>query len=124
MDKKSKSSETKKNAKLDPNMPPPAPIEPSANESKVLPPTGFRLPNGDPDLRPTAGYAGHYPVQFEDEADSTFAGRVAMFESSWATAQAIQSGGETFEGAVEKLDSRYDAELASLEVQRDANQLR
>jgi hypothetical protein len=95
-----------------------------APQGSVIEPHGERLDNGKPNLMPTAGYDGHYPVQFSDESDAMFASRVAMFEDSLATAQQIQDGGVTYEGAMEALDAKYEADKATLETQRDAHQLR
>lgn len=74
------------------------------------------VPGGGFDLSPTAGYDGHYPVQFSDESDATFAGRLAMFLGSLASARQIASGGATLEDAKAAAKARYDAEIANLEV--------
>lgn len=82
------------------------------------------VPGGGFDLSPTAGYDGHYPVQFSDEADSTFAARVAMFEGSLASARQIQNGGATLEEAKAAATARYEAEIANLEVVYKEKELR
>lgn len=84
-----------------------------------LPPAGNRLPNGKPNLAPSAGYDGHAPVQFEDESDEMFAGRVAMFESALANAVAIEKGGLDIDGQIRAAEARHEAEIASLEAMRD-----
>lgn len=63
----------------------------------------------------TSGYEGHYPVQFSDESDGTFAARVAMFEGSLASARQNQAGGITLEQAKVALEAKYDADLLALE---------
>lgn len=74
------------------------------------------LENGQPDLSPTAGYAHTYPVQYSDENDTEFAGRVAQWESSYATAQQIAAGGATLDQKKEALRVRYEADLLALEA--------
>lgn len=68
------------------------------------------------DLSPVAGYDGHYPVQFSDETDAMFKGRVAMFEGSLASARQIASGGASLADAKAAAKARYDAEVANLEA--------
>lgn len=46
-----------------------------------------RVPKAVPDLGPTAGYAGNEPVQYDDETDEQFAGRVATFNASLESAK-------------------------------------
>jgi hypothetical protein len=82
-------------------------------QGSVIEPTP--VPGGGFDLRPTAGYNGHYPVQFSDESDQTFAERVAMFESSYASAAATERGGEDLASAKSALEAKYKAELLALE---------
>ena len=77
------------------------------------------LPNGKPNLMPTAGYEGHEPVQYSDENDQQFAGRVAMFKSAYATAVAIENADgktqDSYNARKEALDAQYDADLANLD---------
>lgn len=76
---------------------------------------GQRLANGKPNLAPTAGYDGHYPVQFGDETDEVFAQRVAMFEDSFATAVSIEAGGANLEQQISALEAKFEAEKLALE---------
>lgn len=91
-----------------------------ANDTKLSPQGSViepvAVPGGGFDLSPTAGYDGHYPVQFSDEADATFKARVAMFESAYASARQTEKGGATLEDAKAAAKARYDAEIANLEV--------
>ena len=64
----------------------------------------------------TSGYDGHFPVQFSDESDGTFAARVAMFEGSLASARQNQAGGASLEEAKASLKAKYDAEVLSVEA--------
>lgn len=85
-------------------------------QGTVIPANGFRLPNGKPNLAPSAGYDGHAPVQFSDESDEMFAGRVAMFESALANARAIEHGGLDTAGLIAAADARHEAEVASIKA--------
>lgn len=71
--------------------------------------------DGTPNLKPTAGYAGHEPVQYDDESDEVFAQRVAMFESARNTAEQIEAGGATLEQKKEAARIRYEAEILNIE---------
>lgn len=71
--------------------------------------------NGVPVVTPTTGYEGHYPVQFADEADGTFAGRLAQFLESYASAVRNENGGN-LEDDKAALTARYDAEVLALEA--------
>lgn len=90
-----------------------------AEQGTVIDPKDQRLANGKVNLAPTAGYDGHYPVQFSDETDETFAARVAMFEDSYATAQVIEAGGMNIEASKKALQAKFDADIAALETQHD-----
>lgn len=93
-------------------------VENLAEQGTPISGNGPRLDNGKPDLSPTAGYDGHFPVQFGDETDETFAQRVAMFKQSYSSAMNIASGGQTYDGAVAALDARYEAEMAGIDSQK------
>ena len=93
-------------------------------QGTVIGPNGDRLENGKPNLSPTAGYDGHYPVQFADESDVMYASRVAMFEDSLATARQIEAGGETYDFQLDALQARFDADKAVLEENKKLHNLR
>lgn len=88
-------------------------------QGSVIGPRGDVLPNGKPNLAPSAGYDGHAPVQFSDESDEMFAGRVAMFTSALANARAIEAGGLDFDAQIEAAEARHEAEISNLEALRD-----
>jgi hypothetical protein len=91
-----------------------------AEQGTPIGPNGNRLDNGKPNLAPTAGYDGHYPVQFDDETDEMFAMRVAMFEDSYSTAVNIEEGGENLESQIKALDAKHEAEVAALKASHEA----
>lgn len=86
------------------------------NESKMSPQGSVIEPVKANEVTATSGYDGHYPVQFSDEADGTFAARVAMFEGSLASARQNQAGGASLEEAKASLKAKYEAEVLSLEA--------
>lgn len=98
--------------------------KPRRSTGNVKEPGLGRLPNGQVDLRPTAGYEGNEPVQYSDESDTQFAGRVAQFESSLASAKQIEAGGPTLETSKAALKAKYEADLLSLETQAKEGTLR
>jgi hypothetical protein len=96
---------------------------PRRSTGNVREPGDGYLPNGQPDLRPSAGYDSP-PVQYSDESDSSFQLRVADFETRKAHAEEIEAGGPTLESAKKAAKERYDAEIASLERQEAEGTLR
>lgn len=93
--------------------------KPRRSTGRVVP--DERMPDGSVDLRPTAGYAGHEPVQYSDESDQQFAGRVAQFESARANARDIEAGGQDFAAKRQAMKARHEAELAGLDAQEKSN---
>ncbi len=85
-----------------------------APQGTPIGPMGPRKANGEPDLSPVAGYEGHYPVQFVDEDDATFAARVAMFEKAYASALQNQAGGATVAQRIEALDAQYEVDKLNI----------
>lgn len=96
---------------------------PRRSTGNKIDPKDQYLPNGKPNLMPTAGYEGHEPVQYSDETDEQFAGRVAMFKSAYATAVSIENANGTsqdsYKARKEALDAQYDADLANLEATKN-----
>lgn len=77
-----------------------------------------RTASGVPIISPTSGYDGHYPVQFSDESDATFAERVSMFDSAYASAVKNEKGANSVEGkaaAKVALKAKYELDLKALE---------
>lgn len=73
---------------------------------------------GIPVITPTTGYEGHYPVQFSDESDQTFAERVSMFVSAYASAVINENGAksvEAKEASKVALKAKYELDLKALE---------
>lgn len=84
---------------------------------RVKEPGYGRLPNGEPDLRPTAGYAGNEPVQYSDESDAQFQGRVSDFELRRQHAEDIENGGKpSVESQKKALKLKYDADVAAVDT--------
>lgn len=86
-----------------------------APQGSVIPPV-VRI-GGVPVVTAKSGYDGHYPVQFSDESDEMFLGRVAQFESSYANAVKNEPGRNGLEAAKSALKARYDVDLKALETQ-------
>lgn len=88
------------------------------NEKKMSPQGSVIEPvkriGGTPVITPITGYDGHYPVQFSDETDAMFAGRVAMFEGSLASARQNAAGGKSLEQGVAALKAKFDADVLAL----------
>lgn len=76
---------------------------------------------GVPVVTGLTGYDGHYPVQFSDETDEMFAGRVAQFEASLASARRGQAGGITLEQEIAALKAKYDADVATIKAAHKLN---
>lgn len=76
---------------------------------------------GVPVVNGLTGYDGHYPVQFSDETDEMFAGRVAQFEGSLASARRGQTGGITLEQEIAALKAKYDADVATITAAHQLN---
>lgn len=85
-----------------------------APQGSVIPPVA-RDTGGVPIVFPGSGYDGHYPVQFDNEADEDFLGRVAQFESSYANAVKNEPGQAGVEAAKSALKARYEADLLALD---------
>ncbi len=71
--------------------------------------------SGVPDSSPTSGYAHKVPVKFADESEAVFQQRVAMYEGSLASAQAIVAGNPNISRR-KALEAQYKADLANLDV--------
>jgi hypothetical protein len=83
----------------------------------VEPGDGF-LPNGHPNLSPSAGYVAAEPVQYADESDSQFQMRLDMWNSAIANAKAIE-GNADYDFQREQLKLKYDNELAGIDAAED-----
>lgn len=77
------------------------------------------LSNGMADLSPTAGYEGNEPVQYADENDQQFTGRVADFELRRAHAEEIEAGGASQESEIKVLDAKYDVDVAQIKQRHE-----
>lgn len=86
------------------------------NETKMKPQGSVIEPVKVNEVTATSGYDGHFPVQFSDESDGSFAARVAMFEGSLASARQNQAGGISLEESKAALKAKYDAEVLSVEA--------
>lgn len=97
---------------------------PRRSTGQVKEPGHGRLPNGQPDLRPSAGYEGNEPVQYSDESDAQFAIRKADFEERRMHAEEIEAGGATRETERKRLTAKHEAEMAELDRRVEEGTLR
>lgn len=90
---------------------------PRRSTGQAKDPAGERLPDGRPDMRPTAGYAGNEPVQYSDETDAQFKARQADFELRRLHAEQIEAGGATPEQRKEEVRLESEAKIAAIDAQ-------
>ncbi len=91
---------------------------PRRSSGNVMEPGDGYLPNGHPNLSPSAGYVAAEPIQYGDESDTQFEMRMAQWNSAKATAQAIE-GNADFDFQRETLKTKYEAELAGIDAAED-----
>lgn len=88
---------------------------PRRSTGNVMEPGDGYLPNGKPNLSPSAGYVAAEPVQYGDESDAQFAIRMAEWNSAKAHAKQIEVGGATFAQRRDELEAKLDVDLAALD---------